>query len=478
MNTPFRHSRIAVAVAGCALAFAAGQAQGAAFQLNEISGSGLGNAYAGGAAVAEDASTVWSNPAGMVRLPTMQAAAALHVITPSIQFNNNGSIAAFNQPLGHEGGDAGTHNYVPNMYFTVPVTKELFFGLGVNAPFGLVTWYGEGWAGRYQGIKSDLKVINVEPALAWKINNEWSVGAGINYQKIEATLTQATNYSAGMAQGAQAAAAAGAIPASLVPQIIGATAGLDGTGQIDGDDSAWGWNVGVLYNINSKQRIGAHYRSSIKYDVVGSVNFTTPIPPVPASVPAALAPAVGAIAAQVNASPTFANGGVNLAIELPPKFNLSYFGALDDRWDLMADVQWTGWSSIPEFKVVRNNGTVLTDQHWNYDDSWRFSGGANYHYNNQWMFRGGIAYDQTPTNDLERSVRLPDSDRVWLSAGAQYKWDKNWVFDVGFTYIIGQSASIDQYANATAASIGAYGKVKGDYDASVTILSGQVTYSF
>lgn len=140
MNTPFRHSRIAVAVAGCALAFAAGQAQGAAFQLNEISGSGLGNAYAGGAAVAEDASTVWSNPAGMVRLPTMQAAAALHVITPSIQFNNNGSIAAFNQPLGHEGGDAGTHNYVPNMYFTVPVTKELFFGLGVNAPFGLVTW--------------------------------------------------------------------------------------------------------------------------------------------------------------------------------------------------------------------------------------------------------------------------------------------------------------------------------------------------
>ncbi|MBK7742451.1 MAG: outer membrane protein transport protein [Betaproteobacteria bacterium] len=139
MKTPYRQTRIALGVAGVALALGAGQAYGAAFGLAEQSGSGLGNAFAGGAAAAEDAGTVWSNPAGMVRLPTMQAAAALHVITPSIQFNNNGSIAAFNQPLGHEGGDAGTHNYVPNMYFTVPVTKELFFGLGVNAPFGLVT---------------------------------------------------------------------------------------------------------------------------------------------------------------------------------------------------------------------------------------------------------------------------------------------------------------------------------------------------
>ncbi len=102
MNTPFRHSRIAIAVAGCVLAFAAGQAQGAAFALAETSGSGLGNAFAGGAAAAEDASTVWANPAGMVRLP-MQAVAALHIVTPSIKFNNDGSVPALNQPLGDDG---------------------------------------------------------------------------------------------------------------------------------------------------------------------------------------------------------------------------------------------------------------------------------------------------------------------------------------------------------------------------------------
>jgi long-chain fatty acid transport protein len=478
MKTPFRHSRIAIAVAGCALAFAAGHAQGAAFALAETSGSGLGNAFAGGAAAAEDASTVWSNPAGMVRIPTMQAVGVLHIVTPSIKFNNNGSVAALNQPLGDDGGNAGTHNFVPNMYFSTPITKELFFGLGVNAPFGLVTWYGDGFIGRYQGIKSDLKTMNVEPALAWKIDDAWSVGFGINWQRIEATLTQATNYSAAMAVGAQTAAAAGAIPASLVPQIIAATPGLDGNAKIDGEDSTWGWNIGVLYNINAKQRIGAHYRSSMKYNVDGNVNFTTPIPPVPSTVPAQLAPVVGSIASSVNASSTFANGGVTLAIELPASANVSYFGALDDKWDLMADAKWTGWSSIPRFTVVRTNGVVLTDQHWDYKDSWRLSAGANYHYSDQWLFRGGIAWDQTPTNDTERSVRLPDSDRVWFSFGTQYAWDKNWKFDVGFTYIMAASPTISQYPNPTAASIAQYGLVKGEYDASVTILSGQVTYSF
>ncbi len=94
------------------------------------------------------------------------------------------------------------------------------------------------------------------------------------------------------------------------------------------------------------------------------------------------------------------------------------------------------------------------------------------------MFRGGIAYDETPTNDLERSVRLPDSDRVWLSVGGQYKFSKNIVFDAGFTYIIGDSSSVNQLTNATAQDVAVYGKVKGNYDASVTIFSGQMTYSF
>jgi long-chain fatty acid transport protein len=473
MTTPFRHTRLALALAGCALACAAGQVQGAAFGLAEQSGSGLGNAFAGGAAVAEDASTVWSNPAGMSRIPTMQAVAALHIITPSVKFaNNDGSIAALNQPLGHMGGDAGTNNFVPNMYLTVPINKELVFGLGVNAPFGLVTSYGDGWLGRYQGMESDLMTINVNPALSWKINDHWAVGAGVSYQRIDATLNQAVNYSGLLLlTGAQAGIPLGSATSNA---IAAATSGLDGKGEIKGDDSAWGWNIGVLYNLDDKSRIGAQYRSTIKYNVSGNVTYDIPALP---ALPPALAPTVGALANALNAARLY-NSGVGLDIELPDKFNLSYFGALNNRWDLMADVQWTGWSSIPVFKVVRTNGEVLQDQHWNYKDSWRYSVGTNYHYNDQWMFRGGLAYDETPTNDTDRSVRLPDSDRVWLSVGTQYKMSKNLTFDAGFTYIIGDGASINQLTNATAQDVAVYGKVKGSYDASVTIFSGQVTYSF
>ncbi len=473
MKTPYRHTRIALAVAGAVLALGTGHAYGAAFGLAEQSGSGLGNAFAGGAAVAEDAATVWANPAGMTRIPTMQAVAALHLITPSIKLSNDGSVAALNQPLGHTGGDAGTNNLVPNMYLTVPITKQFSFGLGVNAPFGLVTHYGDGWLGRYQGVKSEIKTLNVNPALSWAVNDAFSVGVGANYQRIDATLTSALNYSGALLSAAQQAAAAGQIPASLIPSIAAATPGLDANTNVEGDDSAWGWNIGVLWNINDKARIGAHYRSSIQYHVAGNVHFDKPALP---TLPPTLAPIVASLANAVNAQ--LADGGVKLDLEMPQKFNLSYFQTLNDKWDVMADVQWTGWSSIPELKVVRNSGAVLQQIPYNWKDVWRYSVGTNYRYDDKLMFRGGLAYDETPVNDTDRGVRLPDTDRIWISVGAQYKFTPNLKFDAGFTYIIGDTGPIVAAANATVADVAGTGRVKGSYDASVTIFSGQVTYSF
>src|SRR5437868_3396585 len=141
MTHRFRRTRLVAAIGSVSLALGAGQAHGAAFALQENSGSGLGNAFAGGAASAEDASTVWANPAGMSRLASMEVAAALHVITPSFRFRDDGSAAAAFQPLGSGGGDAGKTVLVPNLYITYPVNRQLTLGLGINAPFGLVTEY-------------------------------------------------------------------------------------------------------------------------------------------------------------------------------------------------------------------------------------------------------------------------------------------------------------------------------------------------
>lgn len=469
MTTPtFRPRRVAAAVASvCALA--AGQAFGAAFALQENSGSGLGNAFAAGAAATEDVSSMWANPATLSKRMTMEGAGALHIVTPSIKFRDDGSQPAFNQPLGGSGGDAGSTNFIPNMYVAVPINRQWVFGLGVNAPFGLVTEWDSDWVGRYQGIKSDVKTINVNPSVSWKPTDNFAIGLGVSWQKIDADFTSRVNYSGAIATAAQAAAAAGQIPPELIPSIVGATPGLDSSVSIKGDDSAWGWNIGVLWDATRDTQVGVAYRSKIKYKVSGNANFDNPTP----TVPPALAPVVGALTGAINSTALY-NSGVTADIELPDIFNASIFSRLNDRWDVMADVQWTGWSSITELKFVRSTGTVLQNTPENFDDAWRISAGANYRMNDQWKFRGGVAWDQTPVQTAYRTVRLPDQDRWWLAVGAQYKMNNNLKFDAGFSYIWVRDASIHETAGSQAAN----GLVSGSFDASVTIFSVQGTYTF
>jgi long-chain fatty acid transport protein len=481
MTTPFRRTRIAAAVAGISLALAAGHALGAAFALQENSGSGLGNAFAGGAASAEDASTLWANAAGMSRIGTNQAAAAIHLVNPSAKFNDNGSIHALNQPLGGNGGDAGSMAAVPNMYLVVPLNKQWSLGLGVNAPFGLVTEYENGWIGRYQALKSDVKTLNVNPAVSWKITDSVAIGVGANYQQIKATFTNNFNYSAGLAAAAGAAAAGGLIPAGLVPAIVGATPGLDSNVDVTGDDYAWGWNIGVLVDFDKNTRFGAHYRSSIKYNLNGNVSFCNPAGAGTASacggvvlptLPPALAGVVASLAAGVNAQ--LANSGITAAIELPSITNVSFFSRLNDRWDLMGDVQFTEWSTIEQLKFVRTTGAVLNNTPENFKDAWRYSLGANYHHDDKWTFRGGFAYDQTPVNATDLTPRLPDGNRTWVTIGAQYKYSRDLAIDVGLAYIWVSDPEINQNAGNT--NLNAL--IKGSYSQNVGILSGQITYSW
>ena len=469
-SNQFQRTRVAVAVAGLALALGAGQAFGAAFALQEQSVSGLGNAYAGGAASAEDASTVWSNPAGMSRFSTAQIVTGLNIITPSIKFNDNGSShAAFNQPLGGTGGNAGNTNYVPNLYVVVPINPQFAFGLGIGAPFGLVTEWDSNWLGRYQAIKSDVKTLNVNPALSWKIVPNFTVGVGVDYQQIKATFTSAVNYSAALAQAAQQAAAGGLIPPATVAPFVAATGGLDSFANINGDDNAWGWNIGAIWDINPDMRVGAHYRSSLKYTVQGNASFDNPaLPPL-----GPLAPVGSTLAGLVNATALY-NSGVTADIELPSITNVSFFGHVAPKWDVMADIQFTNWSTIQDLTFVRTTGAVLQSTPEHFKDAWRFSLGTSYYHDNNWKFRAGLAYDETPVQNDFRTPRLPDGSRTWLSLGAQYTMDKNLKFDGGFTYIWGGTPTTNQNNGSTTQ----YGLIAGEYKPSVTIFGVSATYSF
>lgn len=485
MTITFRRTRLATALTGVALALGAGQAWGASFALAEQNAMGLGNAFAGAAATAEDSNTIWHNPAGLARLLFPGVTAAAHVIIPSTKFQNQASQPALGQPLGGTGGDAGDVAVVPNMYASMPITDEWRVGIGVNVPFGLKTEYENGWLGRYQALKSEVKTININPAVAWKTTPDFWLGAGASYQQFKATLTNNVNYTGALAQGYATAAAGGLIPASSIPALIGATSALDSFVSTTGEDWSWGWNVGAMYSIggsanddNGAARFGAAYRSKIKFNVVGNVGITNPTPPTLTGALAPLNPVVQGVSNTINQTRLY-NGGVALDVTVPDSASFSYYQRLNDTWDILADVSWTGWSSIQSLAITRTSGpaagssTVLP---FNYKDTWRASAGVNYRYGEKWVFRAGVAWDQTPVNEADMSARLPDGDRTWLAGGARWKYSREINFDVAAAYIWVKDPSINNAGNP--ASIAANGLINGTYNSNVWIFSAEINYRF
>ena len=394
-------------------------ASSAGFSLIEESASGLGNAFAGGAASAEDASTVFFNPAGMTRLSGSQLSLVLHAIKPTAEFSNTASVAAAGRPLGGNGGDAGNWTPVPNFYYVTELSQNLRAGLGISSPFGLKTEYDPSWMGRFQAIKSDLKTININPALAYKINDQLSVGAGLNAQYISAELTNAVYLGAGP----------------------------EGQAKVKGDDWSVGYNLGVLYELNPATRFGLAYRSDVRHKLEGDVTFT--------GVPAP-------------------NGPISAEITLPETVSLSGFHQINPQWAMMGDITWTRWNRFQELRIVRNTGiTVGQPTIENWDDTYRFALGASYQQSKQLKLRGGIAYDQSPVSDAYRTARIPDADRTWLTVGATYQLSAKSSMDFGYAHIFVANATIN-INNPSPTP----GKLAGSYDNSVDILSAQFNHRF
>jgi len=397
--------------------------QAAGFALIEQSASGMGNAFAGGSAIAEDASTIFFNPAGMTYIEGTQAVGALHLIKPSAEFNNQGSVKATGlPPLGSEGGDAGDLAFVPNLYFKMDINDSVKFGVGVNAPFGLKTEYDNDWLGRFQGVKSELKTVNINPALAFKVNDQLSLGFGLSAMWIEAELTSAVN--------------------------LGAS---ERTSKVKGDDWGFGFNLGAIFQATEDTRIGVAYRSKVEQHLDGDVKFSISNGPTP-------------------------NGGVKADVTLPETFSVSAFSRLNDTWDLMGDVTWTRWSQFQELAIYRDSGALLSKTVENWDNTMRYSVGVNYHYSDAIKLRAGFAYDEEAISDQFRTVRIPGNDRKWLSLGAGWQVSPNSKLDVGYAHLFISDTKIDD--NQTTAVPLGKGRVRGEYDASVDILSFQYTHNF
>jgi long-chain fatty acid transport protein len=453
-----RRSQIALAITAALLSGHATTTQAAFFQLAENSPAALGNAFAGGAASAEDASTVWYNPAGMTRLRGSDTVVGLHFIQPSIKATSaNASTANFGPPLGSTpitggtGGDAGESAVVPNFYYSRSLTDNLFLGFGANAPYGLATDYDDGWAGRYHTDRSEITTVNVNLALAYKLNEAFSVGGGVNYQKLDATLTSAVDW--------------GTV-CVIVPGTQGCEAptALDGKTTLEADDDAFGYNLGLLWNVGDSTRFGLAYRSKMEYSLRGSAEFTYPNATVQG-----VATAVGLI-----------NTGIGADITLPATISFSAFTQLNPQWAVMGDITRTQWSALPELRVKFDSGASDSVVTLNLENSYRYSLGATYRPNTTWTYRAGLAYDESPTpNSVDRTPRLPDADRTWFTLGAGYRVSDAISLDFAYAYIRVDDAPVNKTASVLTPDENlTRGNLAAEYDSNTQILSAQLRWQF
>lgn len=410
------------------LAALSGTASAAGFQLLEQSASGLGNAYAGSAATAADASTVYYNPAGMTELSGRNLSLGVNYIDLSSQYSDKGSTGRFAGTGENNGGDAAP---VPNGYFTTQLSDSLFLGLGLGAPFGQKTDYSDSWRGRATAITTDIKTININPSLAWKINERWSLGGGVSYQKFDAAYSQ----------GVTSVPSFGLSSATIV---------------IGGDSYAWGWNLGMLFKPDASTKIGLSYRSSVKHKLDGTYRCD--------GGPASACTAV--FGANVR-------GNAKLDIELPDTWIFSLARQVSERWEVLGDLSHTGWSSIPGINIRLSNGATLSKQY-NWRDTTRVALGANYKVDDRWKAKFGIAYDQGVVDDTHRTPRLPDANRWWFSVGGQYKASANGTLDFGYTYIKADKARV---ADTSTTAIGG-GVLNGEFASHVQILGLQYSAKF
>jgi long-chain fatty acid transport protein len=388
------------------------------FQLSDHSVISLGRSHAGYGVVGDDASAVFFNPAGMVLLKETQLQNGLTFIFPNGAFTNTGSTGENKGP----NNDGGKNTITPNFYYVKPINQQWRFGLGITAPFGTHSDYDDDFIGRYSGLETQLTVINANPSFSYKANDHIAIGFGISYQQLDTTLS---------------AAASPLAPGSTLT--------------IEGDSTAWGYNVGTMFSFDDDSRLGISYRSKVQHDIKGTANFT----------------GVSAAADGVFAA--------NADFTAPESAYIGYTKPLSEQWRLSLGYRWTRWSRFQELNVLfpdgvaAQNSRLVAQNH----DSTTISIGADYILNKNWALRAGWAFDETPTPDSTRTVRTVDADRTWYSLGTTYHYSKQLQLDFAYRYISFENAPVNQNIPRTG------GSLVGEYsDVEIHTLALQANYKF
>ena len=424
-------------------------AYGSGLQITEQTVVGLGRAFAGGSLPNDDLSAAHFNPADLMLSKGTAAQAGLTYIGIKMDANNAGSTTRLPANLGDvltkpgtlpvfvtipnsglANDNGGTEKIVPNGYYVMDINERMRFGLSMVAPFAVSTNYSRGWIGRYHAVESELKTIDINPSVAYRVDDQLSLGFGLSAQYVEATLTQAlfnpfTPFS------------------------------KDGYADVNADGWGYGYNLGATYELDANTRFGASYRSRIKHSAKGDRSISDYI--------------------------EGRNGkvGASADVTLPDWIGLAAYHRLNNQWAIMGSTRWTNWSLFDKLQIDFSDGTQsLTPEHW--EDSWSFNIGVIYDYNPQWTFRAGYTYDQTPipTNEY-RTPRIPDSNRNAIAFGFSYYPMQELALDFGYMYIRFDKSSTENTMNLIPAPAGLItDTLRVNYEGTGHLVGLQATYRF
>ena len=410
----------------------------------ESGAAAIGNYAAGIAAEGADASIGWYNPAGLILIKKQQVVLGGVGVVPSTELTGVsnyvtqlppiGTLPSYTQSFSNLQG--GENAVVPSLHYALPLGERATFGLSLVSPFGLSTNYDKNSAVRYAATESKFETFNVSPELGGKLTDNWSIGAGLDLQYARVHFNSMI--------GAPAVY-------QIFNQTYGSTISLqaaDSSSNNVGDSFGVGFHAGTLLMFNEQHtRVGFNYQSAISHTFDGTSTLT-----------GRLADPTFVITEPQDANPNASyktNSLYSNAIDLPAIMTLSAYQDVTNKFALLGSVVFSSWSSFNS--IVLNNiavgipndeNTTLTHINStineNYHDAWRAALGANYHVTDKWMMRVGGGYDQTPTDNEHRDVRLPDSNRWALSVGSHYQATPSIGVDVGYTYLFAaQDGQVD-----------------------------------
>lgn len=400
-------------------------AMAAGFHLREQSAAAQGNAYAGASSGAEDNSYAYYNVAGLTRQKGTQFTLGGTYIAPKATAKN---------VIDEDGvRDADVENVVhaavsPNITASYQINDKWFIGIAGNSPFGMITKYDRDWIGRDHGMTSDVKTATITPMAAYKATDKLSLGAGVQFQYLWAHLTGgASEY------------------------------GVETVRQ-DGNDLALGYQLGAMYEFTDNTRFGIGYRSEIKHKIKGNMH----------------------------ASPSgqqqiddLLNQKIKVELDTPAMLSLGAYHDINERWAVMAEYQRVFWSSFQDltfssrygYNQPRKNYIASVNEKWR--DTNFYSIGTSVMLDEQWKLRLGLAYDQSAVRLPHRTPRIPDSDRIWMTAGLGYQYNEHLSFNLAYTYIAARKARLD---TSLTGNLGH--DVTADYHNSIQAFAFGLSYNF